>query len=116
MISARPPLRLDAVEQAGDGRPDVGLPLAHGPRGETAGHEVAAGPVERVVEADHRRVGRDVRTVPALVLVRVDEQIRVLLDVLDVVVARDAPQLVGGVPVDRPVLAEPRVVEYGSSA
>src|SRR5690606_4985241 len=57
--------------------------------------------------------GRDVRPVAALLLVGVDEDVLALLDLDDVVVARDAPQLVGRVPVGRGVLAQPGVGPVG---
>ena len=100
MISAFPPFASTPSNSAVTVARTSASQLADGPRGEPAGDEVAAGAVHRVVEADDRRVGRDVRPVAALVLVRVDEQVGVLLDVLDVVVAGHAPQLVGGVPVE----------------
>ena len=52
---------LDRVDQAADRGADVVLAGAHRPRGEPAGHQVAALVVQRVVEADDRRVGGDVR-------------------------------------------------------
>ena len=109
MISALPSVRRDAsksraiVARTSDSHSPTGA------RREAAGDEVAPRAVLGVVEADERGVGRDVGPVPALALVRVDEELGVLLDVLDVVVARDPPELVGRVPVHRLVLAQPRV-------
>ena len=97
------------VEQLRDHRTDVVLPAGHRTRREATGDQVAALLVQRVVQPDDRRVRGDVRAVAALLLVGVDEQVLALLDVDDVVVARDAPQLVGRVPVRGLVLTHPCV-------
>ena len=97
------------VEESGHGALDVVLPREHGARRETPVHELAALRVHRVVEADDRRVGRQVGSVAALDAIGVDEDVLRLLDLDDVVVAGDAPELVLGVPVDRRVVAHPRV-------
>ena len=102
-------LGLHGVEQARDLGSHVVLPHGHGLRREPTRHQVAALVVERIVEPDDRRVGRQVRSVAALLLVRVDEHVLALLDLDDVVVPGDTPELVRGVPVERGVLAHPRV-------
>ena len=83
-----------------DGVADFVVPLAHGSRREPTRDEVSAGDVERIVGADDRTVGRDVGPVAALVLVGVDEDVLVLLDVDDVVVAGHHPEFVRLVPHD----------------
>src|SRR5262249_55420516 len=80
---------------------------------EAAGDQLAPLRVQRIVGADHPRVGGHVRPVTALLLVGADEDLLGLLDLEDVVVARDPPELVDGVPVDRRVVAHPRVRRVG---
>ena len=99
----------DLVDEAGDDVADQRLVRARGTRREPPRDEVAAPAVERVVEPDDRRVGRDVRPVAA----RVAPRRRVLLDLDDVVVARDAPELVDLVAVHRPVGTQVRVRGLG---
>ena len=85
------------------------LPRLHRPLGEPAAHERAALGVEGVVEPDDRRVGGQVGAVAAFHRVGADEDVLRLLDLDDVVVARDPPELVLRVPVDGRVLAHPCV-------
>ena len=108
-ISALPPLASTASSRSRDRRANVVFPVRHRARGEAARHQLPPLRVQRVVDADDGVVGGQVRAVAALLLVGVDEDVFRLLDLEDVVVARDPPQLVDRVPVDGRVLAQPRV-------
>ncbi len=97
------------IEQPGDRRLDVVLPRQHGAGREATVHQLAALRVQRIVETDDRRVRRQVGAVAALLAVGADEDVLRLLDLDDVVVAGDPPQLVLGVPVDGCVVTHPCV-------
>ena len=99
----------NGVKDSGDLCANVVFPCACSAWSEPTRNHVAALHVERVVKADDGIVGREVRPIAALFLVGVDEDVLALFDLDDVVVARDSPQLVDFVPVDRFVGTHPRV-------